>query len=280
MIVSMENINIEHKRGNPWMMLGVGVFLAVVVVIMATPVVMKSSKKAPATTAVSNAKQIFYLLVEFDGDYGRFPSDATANEHEDLKGYTGKYSNDYFGQFFGGGYTSSEEIFYAKGGSSSKKKPDNVISNRSDQLSEGECGFAYIKGLSTNSLSDTPVLLTPMYGDGYKFNTDALGGKAVVLRIDGAVKQLLIDKKSHLAKIGDGKTLFEGGPDTVWGAEGFDSSKLCYAKTPYSFTPAPLRIPKWNSKEWIMVVLVLLLVIVITKGLFQSLKRTSAKRKN
>ncbi len=117
-----------------------------------------------------------------------------------------------------------------------------------------------------------------MYGDGYKFNTDVHEGKAIVLRVDGAVKQLLISKNRY-AKSGAG-TLFDSGADSVWGAEGFDSSKLCYAKNPYDFTPAPLRIPKWSPKEWLMAGLVLLLVIVIVKGLFRSLKRISSKRKN
>jgi len=178
---------------------------------------------------LSNAKQVFYLLVEFDQDFGEFPSDATANRDEDLKGYTGKYSNDYLAQFIAGGYTTSEEIFYAKGGSGSNKTPDNIIDDRKDQLSEGECGFAYIKGLSTESLSDTPVLLTPMYGDGYKFNTDVHEGKAVVLRVDGSVKQLLINKEGY-AKISGGKTLFDAGLKSVWGEVGFDQNQLKYAK--------------------------------------------------
>mgnify|MGYP007122433376 CR=1 FL=1 len=225
------------------------------------------------TEATSNAKQVFYLLVEFDQDYGQFPSDATAVD--ELEGYRGEFSNDYLAQFIVGGYTKSEEIFYAKGGSGTKKRPDNVIDNRNDQLSEGECGFAYIKDLSTKSPSDTPVLLTPMYGDGYKFNTDTHEGKAAVLRVDGAVKQFRINTNGH-ANIGGGKTLFDGGADSVWGAEGFDASKLCYAKTPYKFTPS--IIPKAKPKVWLMGGLVLLLVVVIVKGIYESRKRVLAKR--
>ncbi|BDS08061.1 hypothetical protein NT6N_31010 [Oceaniferula spumae] len=213
-------------------------------VLVFTPVVMKSPKKADMTTSTSNAKQIFLLMVEFDDDFGEFPSDATANKVPALAAYRGKYSNDYLGQFIAGGYVQSEEIFYAKGGSSSGKKPDNVYDTKDRTLSEGECGFAYIKGLSTSEKSGTPVLLAPMYGDGYKFNSDIYHGKCVVLRIDGSVQTLRLNEDRH-AKLPTGKTLFEGGEKTVWGKAGFDYKNLCYAKYPYNFTPAIFK------KEWI-----------------------------
>ncbi len=190
---------------------------------MATPVIMKQNKKAAMTEATSNAKQIFYLLVEFDQDYGEFPGDDTAVD--ELSGYSGSNSNDYLAQLIEGGYTKSEEIFYAKGGASNNKKPDNVITNKTDQLKKGECGFAYIKGMSTSDNSGRPVLFAP-YDTSQKFKPDPYDGKAVVLRIDGAVKQLLLNKTSNEAKIGGGKTLFATGADTVWGTDGFTTSNL------------------------------------------------------
>ena len=179
--------------------------------------------------AVSNAKQVFYLMIEFDQDFGQFPNDVTAAGDLDLEGYRGEFSNDYLAQFIAAGYTTSEEVFYAKGGSSAKHTPDNVITHRGDQLRAGECGFAYIKGLSTKSLSDTPILLTPMSGDGYQFKAGIHKGKAIVLRVDGAVKQLLINKEGY-AKIGGGRTLFDAGLNSVWGEAGFDQKRLNYAK--------------------------------------------------
>lgn len=263
----------DRARGNPWLQFLLVLVLLVVLAAMFTPVVMKCSKSAPMTTATSNAKQIFYLLVEFDQDFGRFPTDVTAVD--ELEGYRGEYSNDYLAQFIAGGYTKSEEIFYAKGGSGPIKKPDNIIDHRKDQLGEGECGFAYIKDLSTKSNPKTPVLLAPMYGHGYKFNSDAYEGKAVVLRIDGAVKQFRLNKDRH-AVIGGGKTLFDAGPASVWGAKGFDSSKLCYAKKPYDFSPRLL--PETNAKEWLMAVLALLIVFLIVRAVVHSTRR-GARRK-
>ena len=102
-------------------------------------------KRVALTQAISNAKQVFYLMIEFDQDFGEFPSDDTASSEPDLKGYVGKHSNDYLSQFIAGGFTRSEEIFYAAGGSKTKKKPDNDISTKAKTLEAGECGFAYVQ---------------------------------------------------------------------------------------------------------------------------------------
>lgn len=181
---------------------------------MATPVIMKQNKKAAMTEATSNAKQVFYLMVEFDQDYGAFPNNDTASEIG-VSGTTS--SNDYLSQFIEGGYTKSEEIFFAKGGSTPSKKPDNVITADS-MLEKGECGFAYIKDQSTSVNTGRPILVAP-YDSSFAFKPDPYDGKAVVLRVDGAVKQLLLDKDTKKAKIGGGKTLFDTTGDTVWGGE-------------------------------------------------------------
>lgn len=263
----MSDTKTEPKRGNPLVMWIFAVFIIVVIAMMCTPVMMRCNKKAAMTEATSNAKQIFYLLIEFDEDYRRFPTDATAVDQ--LAGYQGKYSNDYLAQLIQGGYTKSEEIFYANGGSSRGKRPDNVITSRDDQLSEGECGFAYIKDLDVTANGKTPVLLAPMYGDGYRFNTDIYKGKAVTLRVDGAVKQLLLNKDRH-AKLGPEKTLFDAGPDSVWGVEGFDKTKLCYAKKTYRFTPGLKR--SISSQDWLQVSIVVILLIVIGRVFYRGFK--------
>ena len=182
---------------------------------MATPVILKQKKKADMTEAVNNAKQIFYLMVEFDSDYGEFPSAGT---FADTNTTVGTASNDFLSQFVNGGYTNSEEIFFAKGGSpSGNKKPDNVITS-TKLLEPGECGFAYVEGQSTSNNSGRAVVVAP-FDTGVKFKQDPYDGKAVALRIDGAVKQLLLDKTSSEPKVGGGKTVFQTGTDTVWGSD-------------------------------------------------------------
>lgn len=206
--------------------LGLAILLGAAFVF--TPVVMTANKKSPATEATNNAKQIFYLLVEFDGDFGEFPSDATAMDN--WAEFKGEYSNDYFGQFFIGKYTQSEEIFFTSGEGSNK--PDNKVTSKKEILAEGECGFAYIKGLATHDLKGKPIVMAPMYGDGFKFNPHPFDNKCVVLRIDGAVKQLRLNNEHHAILEGK-QTLFSGGKKSVWGEAGFDEKDLCYAKYPY-----------------------------------------------
>ncbi len=220
---------IKRKRNQGFTLVELLVVISIIAALaaLAMPVIMKQQKKAAMTEATSNAKQIFYLMVEFDQDFGEFPSDNTAID--ELSGYTGSTSNDYLAQFIGGGYTQSEEIFYAKGGASTNRKPDNVITTKNDQLRAGECGFAYIKGQSTSDNSGRPILLTP-YDGSQKFKPDPYDGKCVVLRIDGSVKQFRLKKKSNLANIGGGKTLFDTGSDSVWGTDGLVTSNILKPK--------------------------------------------------
>lgn len=180
------------------------------------------------TEATSNAKQVFYLMIEFDQDYGCFPNDDTAID--ELAAYHGGTANDYLAQLIAGEYTTSEEIFYAKGGVKRGKKPDNVISGREHILAKGECGFAYLKGYSTSARTSTPILLTPMTGDGTKFDSDPHDGKAVVLRIDGAVKQLRIDRETGQAIIAENVTLFQSGKETAWEEREFVLTDLVFPK--------------------------------------------------
>ena len=229
----------------------VGVLLFCVVVFM--PSLIEQTKKVAMTKVTGNAKSFFYLMVEFDGDYGQFPNDQTAEGDAKLNGYTGQYSNDYFGQFIAGGYTSSEEIFYAKGNDVWGSKPDNVISPKEEILKEGECGFAYNKGYSTNFNSAAPLIMAPMYGDGFKFDPYIFDNKAVVLRIDGSVKQLRLNDDRH-AIVSGSQTLFEAGPDTVWGEKGYDRSNLLYAKYPYE--------PRYKVRESSVKITVTLVLLI------------------
>lgn len=118
--------------------------------------------------------------------------------------------------------------------------------------------FAYVKGLNSKAPKDTPILLAPMYGDGLKFNTDAYEGKAVVLRIDGAVKQYRLSQ-NRAARNRKGELLFHGGADTAWGEKGFDQSQLCYAKYPYDFQPKVRPVNKLIY--WGVGAIVLLLIL-------------------
>lgn len=177
--------------------------------------------------AVSNAKKLFDLMVGFDTEHSCFPCDETASGK--LAGFQGLYSNDYLAQLIADGHTKSERTFYIEGVTKIKKEPDNNISNRDKILEAGECGFAYIKGMSTSSNSGRPILCAPMTGNGTKFNSKFFGGKALVLRVDGSVQLFRINENGE-AVIGRGRTLFQTGNDTVWGTDGFKQSMLVFPK--------------------------------------------------
>ncbi len=223
----------KHRSGSP-ILLGL-ILLIVIAAIFAisTPHIHRCGNRATMTEAVNNAKQVFYLMIEFDGDYGEFPGDGTAVIHKDengepyldMRAYKGRYSNDYLRQFIVAGYTKSEEIFYVYG--ASDKKPDNVISSPGKILEAGECGFAYVKNQSTSDNSGRPILISQMTGEGLTFDSDPYDGKAVVLRIDGAVKQLRINKAGEAVVQGT-QTLFDTGPGTVWEGEEFDPSQVVF----------------------------------------------------
>lgn len=189
----------------------------------------QKKKRGILHKTVYNAKQLFYMMVEFDNDFGEFPSDDTAKKNKSLKDYTGKHSNDYLGQFIALGFTESEENFYVPGASKTEKKPDNDIKTKAKTLEAGECGFAYVLGQSTSSPSGRPLLCAPMTGKGTKFDPDPLGGKAVVLQIDGSVKTYNINENGDVV-LPNGKKLFETGAGTVWGPTGFRHAMLLFPK--------------------------------------------------
>jgi hypothetical protein len=72
-----------------------------------------------------------------------------------------------------------------------------------------------------------PILMTPMSGEGLKFNPAPHHGKAVVLRIDGAVKQLRIRKAGEAALTGQ-QRLFDTGPGTVWEGGEFSPANIVF----------------------------------------------------
>ena len=116
-----------------------------------------------------------------------------------------KTSNDLFQQLIVSGVSQSEEMFYAK--TPWTKKPDNAFATEAQALASGECGFAYIIGLSSKDDPDTPVCVSPLEPGKLTFDLKALEGKAVILRVDNRVITLPIDKSGHV--ILNGMDLFD-----------------------------------------------------------------------
>lgn len=214
-------MNITRKRINQgFTLVELLVVIAIIAALaaMATPVIMKQKKKADMITAVSNAKQIFILMIEFDDEFGSFPSTDTALLDDSLTAFTGTTSNDLLGQLIAGGFVNSEEIFYAKGGSqTSTSKPDDDYTTKATTLAAGECGFSYVEAQNSSKNSGRALLMAPMI-DTTTFSEDSFGGKAVVLRIDGAAKTYRI-QEDLTVKLPNKKGLFDTGSGTSWGSD-------------------------------------------------------------
>jgi hypothetical protein len=183
------------------------------------------SRTIRLTQSISNAKQIYLVLMDFEADYGYFPDDHTALKDPALSGFTGSYSNDYLGQLIAGEYTRSEEIFYALDNRHRARKPDDLIAPVSRILEKNECGFSYVlveekgkrRGLNTKDNGGIPILVAPMVNQWGACEKTSYDNKAVYLRVDGSARSERLRSSDGKIKLGGGMTLFDTGPSTVWG---------------------------------------------------------------
>lgn len=172
------------------------------VALLIAPMMLRAQKKSDETEASANARQIGYGLLEFDSEYGTFPSDATAALVTSVNPSHGfdlssKSSNALFRQLFVVGYTQSEQMFYAK--VKNAIKPDGNI-DPGKALVKGNVGFAYISGLTSKDDPNTPIVLAPIIPGTTKFDPKGFEGygQAVVLHIDGSVRSYKIEKDGHI----------------------------------------------------------------------------------
>lgn len=182
--------------------------------------VIRSHRNPDQTEAVSNARQIGLALFEFDSKYGKYPdattiSDVSKDASTDLNlsrlRLGTKSSNDYFRQLLAGGFTQSEKMFYAK--IHGAKKPDDNIKG-AEALKKGECGFAYLAGLSSEGNPSRPLIVTPLIPGTDRFDPKRFDGKAVILRMDNSVISVNINSSGHVML--DGKNLLDP-TNPVWG---------------------------------------------------------------
>jgi len=193
---------------------------------LATPAILKAKKSADKAQTIFNAKQIYIAMTEFDNQYGEFPSDETRDllENEGEEVPIGDSANDYFAQLLISKVLDSEKVFYAKG-VRGVREGDDVFNTPDKILEKGENGFAYIKNLSHSSgLSSYPLLLAPMTGKGLKFDPKPFGGKAVVLHLDGGVREYRIDGNGDIVLLGGTKF------SAWWRREGFNEDDLVFPK--------------------------------------------------
>lgn len=141
-------------------------------------------------------RSLSLALFGFEDEYGSYPNQNTAviiTKNDPSHGYdlSGNSSNAHFRQLFAAGITEAEMLFYAK--IKNAIKPDGNLSH-GEALKKGECGLAYISGLSSTDKPNTPIVLTPIIPGTNKFDPRPFNGKALVLSIDYAVSTYEIQK--------------------------------------------------------------------------------------
>lgn len=205
-----------------WLLIVGLICVALVLIGLMNPVVIRSPIKSDVTEAVSNARQIGLALFEFDAEYGRFPDASTisaVNKDEATNLDPGrlilgaKSSNDFFRQLFASGITQSEMMFYAR--IAGCHKADNRIFGV-HALEKGECGFSYLAGLSSKGNPARPIVVTPLIPGTDRFDPTRFDGMAVVLRIDNSVIRMSIDRDGHVMMFG--KNLLDP-TNPVWGKD-------------------------------------------------------------
>ncbi|QTN33329.1 hypothetical protein HZ994_13740 [Akkermansiaceae bacterium] len=171
--------------------------------------IIRSKKNPVQAQAISNLGQLYYPLMDFNAEYGSFPSDETAalvrEKHPSKTNLSGTSSNALFRQLFAAQLSDSEQIFYAK--VDGARKPDGDISP-GHLLEKGECAFAYIANISRDDHPALPIAFAPLIPGTKKFDPKPFDRKAVVLRLDRSVTVLNINSKGE-ALIGGGLHLLD-----------------------------------------------------------------------
>ncbi len=171
--------------------------------VLTAPLMIRSRVKTSQTEAVNNARQIGLALFEFETEYGRLPDVSTVaavqTKTSTRLNLGTKSSNDFFRQLLAAGIAQSEQMFYAK--IAGTRKPDGVVS-KGDALKKGECGFAYLAGLSSHGNPSRPLVVTPLIPGTDRFDPTKFDGKAVILKMDNSVTSMFIGKDGHVMVAG------------------------------------------------------------------------------
>lgn len=157
--------------------------------------------------SANNVRQLHIALGEFDEDYGRFPDVSTAAAVKSKTGTALEFrsgsANQLLCQLIANGLKLERPFFVSINGT---HKVDDV-SLPGKALEAGECGFSYIAGLSSRSSPEAPLLVTPLIPGTKRFDPKPFHGKALILRVDGAILFPKLNRAGQVM-IG-GKDLFD-----------------------------------------------------------------------
>lgn len=187
------------------------------------------------TAAVSNMRNIYTSLMDFNNSYGSFPCDSTAQDIEDQKGeeatqfgpIKGNYSNDYLRQIF---FLNSvkpglEDNFFAEiaiADGRQSQKPDKKVAG-GKALSKGECGFGYVMRTDPDNAevrtpvtgSDSiPILLSsvaskaPTKATDTRYDMNSFRGKLLYYTVTNSGKQGDLKEEKDDSEYGTMEGLF------------------------------------------------------------------------
>ncbi|MCH7226123.1 hypothetical protein [Haloferula sp. A504] len=181
-----------------------------IVVMVSVPLITGQQKSANYTEALSNTRSLSCAFLEFDQEFGSFPTKETRSLVMDATGTdpgppTGS-ANDCFRQLIAYGI-QSEDIFFATHPEGSSK-PDNLTQPfATEALKPGEAGLSYVYGLNTSLDPEYPLLIAPMR-TGSHLAHRTYGGKVVVRFIDSSTLPCTVNRHGEIL-LPDGTLLFD-----------------------------------------------------------------------
>ncbi len=150
--------------------------------------------------AVNNARQIGLALIEFDNEYGAYPNEETAAAVKQATGTTARLgaatANDCFYQLIAANIIGTH-IFFTW---------DEPRADK-DAVGLENCSFSYLSGMNAVGDPGRPLLVAPLVPGTGVFDRKALGGKAVVVRMDNSAATFDIEQDGTV--ILNGMDLFD-----------------------------------------------------------------------
>lgn len=197
---------------------------------VAPPVADKAPRPADAeivkdkvAATISNLRDMGLALLEFENDYGSYPSKESAKVVREVTesklALNFATSNDYFRQLLVSGLSGTEKFFQI---GMPEKVADNIFNSDETALAKDECSFAYAPGGSSSVDASRPLVLVPLVAGQLKFDPLPLGGKAAILMADNSVKVFPISATGDV--LINGKSVFDPTqpfwngkkPEVVW----------------------------------------------------------------
>lgn len=155
----------------------------------------KRGREARTVNMVRKMRLINFGLLEFDREYGSLPDSGSAEYVGSSTGIVLQddgSSNAVLRQLIASGYVD-ESNFSDNGYLSWTREADGIVSPPERILERGECAFSITDLPNSGYSSEYPFLLYPMISGTERFDPDILGGKALVLRMNGTVERVSLD---------------------------------------------------------------------------------------